>query len=512
MSYVKVLDGRNIIAFAVDKWVFERDIDRGFLGESVAGTLIFPYKSLIDANYLRTQEVKLKKRLILELMENIVLSFPELSYRIHIKPEYFMYEAMLNRVRVFPPLAYGKSNFMKSNPTNKAVTTVLNGYIEALRQLEKEGKIVYSNNYITLSKKFVDESKNPRTRVINISKNAPRTLFTSFFEAFPQFLNFFTQNAELLRTQKFALTLKRESDNTPYFVDPQKYLFVPTKQGLIPLADRVTIKAFARKILLRGKDVGAEVKIEAIGGVLNDVYLIRTYPDGVETKALVKRYKDWSNFKWFPLTLWSLGARTFAVLARSRLERECAINELLANEGFNVPEILYMSTADRLIFMEYIEGENLSNAIKRIAAAKNNRGLDTDIILLEKTGETLAKVHAIDVALGDTKPENFRINTKGEIYLLDLEQASRKGDKTWDVAEFLYYSGHYLPPLNSNNKIELVTRAFINGYLKAGGDANVIQKAAASKYARVFSVLTPLNITLTISNICKKIKTLEQKP
>ncbi len=63
--------------------------------------------------------------------------------------------------------------------------------------------------------------------------------------------------------------------------------------------------------------------------MLNDVYLIKAHGNGGETKVLAKRFKDWSGFKWFPLTVWSLGARPFAITAQARLAKECAINEFL---------------------------------------------------------------------------------------------------------------------------------------------------------------------------------------
>ena len=94
MSHMKVVNDRNIIVVAVDQWVFERDVDRGFLGEALASTLIFPHVAVAGEDYLLAQEVMLKKRLIRELLENLVLDFPELSDRIRIKPEYFMYEVM----------------------------------------------------------------------------------------------------------------------------------------------------------------------------------------------------------------------------------------------------------------------------------------------------------------------------------------------------------------------------------------------------------------------------------
>jgi tRNA A-37 threonylcarbamoyl transferase component Bud32 len=506
LSYVKVVDGRSIIIFAVDQWVFERDVERGFLGEALASALIFPYSALNGRDYLHAQEILLKKRLILELLSNLVLSFPELSYLLHIKPQYFMCEVVLNRVRVFPPMAYGISNFIRGKFPKKETDSVLCGYLEALEQLEKEKKVILSEGYVMIPKTLVAESKNPKVRLANISKNAPRTLFTSLFGVFPQLLNFFSQNTEaLLKFQK--LPWNREVTAKQHFLDPQKYVFVPTAEGLVSLADRVDVKAFARKIFLNDKD--AAINVERVGGVLNDVYLIKAHSNGIEKKVLVKRFKDWSGFKWFPLTLWSLGTRNFTVLGRYRLESECAMSELLRCEGFNVPKVLHVSHNERLVFMEYIEGENLSNAIKRIAAAKNKEKIQQDLAKIVSVGEALARVHALNFALGDTKPENVIVDPADKIYLLDFEQASHGGDKAWDVAEFLYYSGHYLPPLNSNGKAESIARAFTEGYLKAGGDADTIQKAGTSKYTRVFSVFTLPAVIIAMSNVCKKAEALK---
>jgi len=503
MSYVKTIGTKNIVFFAVDQWVFERDVDRSFLGEALAGTLIFPHTALSGEKYLHTQEILLKKRLILELLENLVLSFPELSYSLHIKPQYFMYEVILNRVRIFPPLAYSLSTFMNGAAPKKEVESVFQGYMEALKQLEKEKKLILSDGYVLIPKKFVVESQKPKVRLTNITKNAPRTLFTSVFAAFPQLLNFFSQNTEaLLKLQKF--TLKRETDLTRCFVDPQKYLFVPTAEGLVSLADRVNIDAFARKMLLNGEN--AEIKYEPVGGVLNDIYLIKAYPNGEEKKVLVKRFKDWSGFKWFPLSMWSFGARTLAVIGRSRLARECTISDFLRCEGFNVPKILHVSHSERLVFMEYIEGENLVNAIRRIATAKSGKKTEPDLAKIEKVGEVYAKVHALNITLGDTKPENVIVAPDDKIYMLDFEQASHDGDKAWDVAVFLYYSGHFLQPMYSNGKAEAIANAFVSGYLKGGGDAGTIKKAGASKYTRIFSVFTMPSIMLAMSNVCKKVE------
>jgi Kae1-associated kinase Bud32 len=319
------------------------------------------------------------------------------------------------------------------------------------------------------------------------------------FGLFPQLLNFFTQNTEAFF--KFhPFSRKREFDSR-HFVDPQKYVFVPTAQGLVSLADKVDIGTFARKVLLDG--AYSKIRVEEFGGVLNDLYLIKAYKENTEKKILVKRFKDWSNFKWFPLSVWSIGARSFAVLGKSRLERECAISELLSSEGFSVPKVLHVSNSERLIFMEFVEGENLSNAIKRIAMAQNGESVKKELEFIRQVGELYSKVHALNVVLGDTKPENVMVDKDGKLYLLDFEQASRDGDKAWDVAEFLYFSGHYLPN-NGEHKAEAIAKAFISGYLRTGGNAGVIRKAGIQKYTRVFSIFTLPSIIRIMSNVCRK--------
>jgi tRNA A-37 threonylcarbamoyl transferase component Bud32 len=504
MSYVKTIAGRTIVLLAVDQWIFERDIERGFLGEASAGTLVFPYVALSGERYLHAQEIRLKKRLIFELLESLALSFPELSDHIHIKPKYFMYEVLLNRVRVFPPLAQCVSNFTRSAERGKKPNRTLEGYMEALIQLEKETKVKFSDNYIMIPKKFISEMKKPRVWLTNISRNAQRTLFTPIFEVFPQLLNIFNQSAETLPKLKMLNHWKRGFVADQYFVDPRNYVFVPTANGLVSLANRLDIEAFVKDKLLNGED--GKIKLEGIGGVLNDVYLIKVELRGEEKRVVVKQFKDWSGFKWFPLNLWSLGTKKFAVLGKSRLEKECTISELLREEGFNVPKVLHVNHIERLVFMEFVEGETINHAIKRIAETKNGYTANKDLEKLSNFGETLAKVHALDVALGDTKPENVIVEADGKIYLVDFEQASKGGDKSWDIAEFLFYSGHYLPTRHSNFKAESIANAFLNGYLRAGGNIDVVKKAGASKYTRIFSLFTMPSVILAMSKACKRLE------
>ncbi len=515
MRYIKTFNEQTIFVLAVDQWIFERDIEIGLLGEAIASKLIFPHSPLCGEDYFQGKEVSLKKRLILELLQNLASSFPELTERFQIKPQYFMYEVLLNRIRVFPLLAYDAADLVNGLMSNEDVS--LRSYIIALRQLEAEKKIYFLNGYVKMSKHFLVECQDPRIKLVNLSKNAPRTIFTSLFGTFPQLINIVSQNTEaFLKSQKINW---RKVPDSPYgLIDTQKYVFFETSEGLVSLSDKIDIKGYVQSMLLNGRS--EDIQIEPIGGMLNDVYLINVHGDDGERKVIAKRFKDWSGFKWFPLTVWSLGARPLAITAQARLAKECAINGFLYSKGFFVPKILRVSNAERLIFMEFIEGESLSQAIKRIDASseKETSGnelktetFEKELKLLEAAGELIAKVHAYNVVLGDTKPENMLVKPDGTIYMIDFEQASQDvdGDKAWDVAVFLYYSGHYLQPLYGKSKAESIAKAFINGYLKAGGDVEVIRKAGAPKYTRVFGIFTMWNIITTIANVCKKTEALK---
>jgi len=231
LSYVKTIHGRNVIIFVVDQWIFERDIDRGFLGEAIASKLVFPYSSLQGERYLYTQELFLKKRLILESIENLSISYPELIYHMQIKPQFFLYEVLLKRMRLFPLLAYEMSDMLEGTIL-KDEEKELKSYNTALKQLETNGLITHINDYVTVSKEFVLQSQNPRVWLTNLIKNAPRALFSSIFGIFPTILNITLQNTQaILKTQKINIrSLQTDINPNCYAINPKNtYLYPPQK-------------------------------------------------------------------------------------------------------------------------------------------------------------------------------------------------------------------------------------------------------------------------------------------
>ncbi len=496
-TYFRSTDGVGALILTADRRALERDVGQGWLGELVAEKITVPYEPLINGQYLQRQEVKMKRRIISELLENLVSEFPELSNEFLIKADYFMYETMTQRARLFPLITYTYLNMLGRNLRRKNVESMMKGYMKALNEMAKENQIVFSNGYVKITRSFIDNFRRRKPRLPLFLRSVQRAGLLHVLSVLSKTISSLTQDQRIFMKS----TLKVEAEGMVFRLEePKKHLLMPTPLGPVALSDKSTIQDFVRKTIPDGKAL--ELKIEEMGGVLNDVYLLTFRRNHGGQRLVVKKFRNWSSFKWFPLALWSLGTKTFAVLGRSRLEREYATNQFLYAKGFPVPKILYVSPQKRLIFEEFIEGEKMVETVKRIISSKDKAVKEAAMV--KKVGRKIAKAHRLGVSLGDCKPENLIVTKDGEIFFVDLEQAARNGNQAWDVAEFLYYSGHYVFPISSTKAASIITRNFIEGYLEAGGKKETVKKAATARYVKVFSVFTSPHVILAISNLCQK--------
>jgi tRNA A-37 threonylcarbamoyl transferase component Bud32 len=241
--------------------------------------------------------------------------------------------------------------------------------------------------------------------------------------------------------------------------------------------------------LVRSYRPEGRVSIRRIGSFVNDVFLV----DVEGEKFVVKRYTNWISLKWVTLNLYGLGSVRFSISGRRRMEAEYAFNYLLSKRGLRVPNILGADVRSRSILFSFVPGDGLSTLLTKISQASEIGSRESNAA--RTSGLLLASAHKLEAALGDTKPENFIVDRSGNVTLVDLEQARENGDYGWDVAEFLYYSGHHW--LLINEALSEYVESFVEGYLEAG-PAKTLRKAASPKYVRVFSVWTPPNILLNI--------------
>jgi tRNA A-37 threonylcarbamoyl transferase component Bud32 len=232
-----------------------------------------------------------------------------------------------------------------------------------------------------------------------------------------------------------------------------------------------------------------------MGSFVNDVFLVTMNGE----KLVAKRYTNWVSLKWFTLNLYGLGSVRFSMSGQKRMEAEYYYNDFLGRRGVSVPQVLAADQKARIILFSYVPGDQLSGILGRPFSPSKDAQREKEAAY--SAGEAVGAAHDMEVALGDTKPENFIVDRDGSVTLVDLEQGKFKGDYSWDVAEFLYYSGHYW--LTHDTALANYVEAFIEGYLEQGS-GKILKSASSPRYVRVFSLWTPPNILYGIN------KTLQQ--
>jgi tRNA A-37 threonylcarbamoyl transferase component Bud32 len=477
----------------VDQKIFEMDVEKGWLGEFISEKIENVYEPIINKNYFCRQEAKLKTRLVMDILSNLVSEFPLLHQDLLIKPEYFPHEVMNRRARLFPFKNQLFLNAIETDLEKKNLKSMMCGYLKALEKLSEENLITYKDEYYKITPHFKKKYSSRKSRISDYSY-APKAFFykiLSVISAISQSKEAPERSTTNNKTEKTASKLE----------DSGKYLFLPTSQGNIAQMDRMIVENIMRKTGLN--DEVADIEIDRLGGILNSAYLLTYKKDRKKHRLVVKRFRDWRGFKWFPLTLWTIGTRSFSVNGQTRLEQEYTTNRFLYNQGFPVPKIIYLSIRERLIFKEFVDGENLVEIVKRIVSL--NDATTNEKRSIKSVGRNIARAHHLGVALGDCKPENIIVAVDGKTYFVDLEQATRNGNQAWDVANFLYYSGHYISPISSAEPIKIIAKEFLEGYLESGGNREVVRRVKSIRYIKAFSFFTPPQVILSISDICERI-------
>jgi len=473
----------------VDRRLFEADVRDSALLEAAAGRLLLPYAALEGEGYLTRWGRLYKRRKILEGLAGLALEHPELSSELLIDPRYFVHESLL-RLSHLLPQAYELLSALDEEGCG-----LLGGYMEALGDLEREGTVHIREGLVAVDRGFVDDVLGRGLSVSDQLTRAQRQLQGLIKLGLRGAVDLFRPPSglsvveDLLSNAIGAVDLPRAD----------RFLHFPTATSLAPLSGSTGLEELLAKLEPSGR--AGKPRLHRFGGVLNEVYLMTYAVDGATRRAIVKRYPNWVSLKWAPIALWTLGTKNFAVHGRSRMERECATTSLLSRSGVPVPRILHTSFEDRILVREYVEGESLADIVKSAIRGGGPSGRQGDLLM--RVGGTVATVHGAGATLGDCKPENFIVAAGGDPVIIDLEQGAWGGDETWDLAEFLYFSGHYAGPLTPLTSVAEVARCFIEGYVAGGGCRGHVAEAARLRYTKVFTPLTLPSVINAIARTCR---------
>ncbi|UCH02527.1 MAG: hypothetical protein JSV20_01695 [Candidatus Bathyarchaeota archaeon] len=374
---------------AVDKKAIEEDAKNGVLGDFVVGRLITPYISLLNKEYLRDIELITKQRFIKEDLEDLIIEFGELARGLVIEPQYLVLERMRKRSKAYPPLKYSYIHMLSSRFYEKNMHSILDGYHTVLYDLAKDKLIKFDGEYIALNNSFIDNILSTKTlkRVLNRTKYFKKALYSYITHGRAGKVTLDIVLKELTSKVKRELKITFEKQDIE---DPKNYLFLDTKEKLIKLSEKNTIKEIIYKI----KDP-KEIKVQSIAGAMNDVYLVKADNE----KLIVKRFTDWFNIKWFALSIIAYGTKVFTLSGKARLSNEYGINHLLAENNIPVPEIVSINIKERVLIEKYIEGKSILDIVKEAVKTENLSKEQKKWAF--QVGKLIAKIHSLDIALGD---------------------------------------------------------------------------------------------------------------
>jgi tRNA A-37 threonylcarbamoyl transferase component Bud32/predicted nucleotidyltransferase len=488
IKYFYIRDFTPIVSILViDEKLFEQDVEQAYLGEFVAGRLFTPYYVIYGKEYINEMDLRLKRRTILELTENLILERKLLSTELLIKPEYFLFEKLRRRAAAYPPAKYSYLKILYGINGEKNLEFMLNGFRIALDKLVSEKLFEKINNFYSPKKELVLKMLKDLKTPVKVMEEGERIIKMYLTHGFAGRLNPRLILEEAYSKIKRSIKIGFEKD----LPDPENYLFINTSLGFQPAGIEWSITEFVNKFYGISKK---DFKIEKIGSLFNSTYLLNIPIKN--KKIFVKKYLNWTDFKWIVAWMWTIGVRNFDILASDRMANEIHFINTLKKEDFNVPSILHINWKRKLLFEEYIPGIDLLSLWKNYE--KNSKECEEAAF---KTGINIAKVHKLNIAIGDCKAENFLLSN-GKIYLTDLEQAEFNGDKAWDLAEMLFYPGHYL----GTKKSIIFASSLIDGYLKEG-DKEILASSMKLSYSRLLVPWTPPWIIKEVQKIVyEKIK------
>jgi len=490
-AHLRVFNGYEVRFLIVDRTLAESDVEAGTLGDYLTEQLIYPYRAVVNSDYLDALALKARVRVTKEEARDLVLEFGEMCRGLVATPEFFGLSRMRKLARVFVPSLGSYLRLLEEPVRGPNLVTLRQGFKAAVAAIGGD-TLVVDGDYVALNDAAVDRWLKDRVseHVVNVFRQSQRAFYSYLTKGRALYLSPELLARELLSPLK--LVLDQELDQIKP-EDPKSFLFLRTSEGLVPFTEKVSLDEVINTLKLP-----EPVTITPLAGVLNEVSLVTA---GKE-RLVIKKFTDWHGFKWFTLNLVSIGSKLFAVSGRARMTNEYGMNRYLAKRGIKVPTVVYLSVKQRILVERFLSGAPLTDLVKEAVNQQNLTASQSELI--ESIGETLASVHGIGVSIGDSKPENFLIQDR-EIFIVDLEQAGKRADYAWDIAELLFYIGHYCTRPVPPPAVKQLVEAFVKGYVRKGNPEE-LRKAAAVKHAKSFSIWTPPPVILEISRILHSAK------
>lgn len=480
-KYVRGKIDASVLIVRMDS--FSDDADRASLGEFVVGRLLNVYEPLLGEAYLEDKEVRYKRRVVLEILEEVISTYGDFASEIRFPIDYFLFEKLKKRISLYPPALYSYSKTYKGPNVKENLLSTRAGFLKAIDGLETEEIISLESGMIKplgltskgkigsrLSQKLSATSRGIKSYAVHglAGRVGPKVV-----------------GREVIS----KLSRSREQVELPEEIRHPRNLW-EIDEGILLVDSDDWLKEIAVSEKLSTEFVFSKKRL----GELYNVSNVYTLSDAErEISIAVKKFRDPRSMKWAFLNLWSLSPRRFKMAPISRLTREYLAIRTLRGIGLNTPNVVAVVLGKKILVTRFIDGMNLSEIVREVVVDKES---NTRPIFLY--GQAIGRSHSSGYTLGDTKPSNA-IFANGHIFLTDLEQATNDGNMAWDLAEFIYYSAKLT--LNSGGA-RMITEAFLDGYLKNG----VTGVVKSSLNIRLLAPFQPLIIPTVVKAVREVMK------
>jgi Kae1-associated kinase Bud32 len=400
-----------------------------------------------------------------------------------IPPEYFLFSKLKKRGKTYPHAFYSYVKTYSGAIAEKNIEASRRGFMRAMRELEEEGYLQVEDGHARLIPAKIKANNVDRASLEMLNMMRSTMAYMVHTYAARRTMHFLKQEAASKINRQRGM-----GKNTP--------AALTSPHSLLRLKDGMLIheRDWLRDLATRLGFHDYTVKRKKLGDVHATTALYTLAEDGREERLVVKRFASVRAAKWAAMNFWVAGLKKFHVDPTTRLANEYIAIRHFKEIGVNTSSIVAVVPERKLIITRYLEGDNLGDMIESIL---RNRHDDTAAIA--EFGRILCRLHASGCTVGDTKPSNVLVNDDS-VYLVDLEQFSFGTDKAWDLVCFIYYSIKFTQNDVAARKI---VRAFLDGYMREGGDAAVLKKAMSRKYVPAFYPALVLDVVNAVRDEIK---------
>ncbi len=466
-------EGTYYSALLVQKDSFEKDCSQASLGEFAAGRILNRYEEILGQGYFSLEERILKRRIIIEEIQEIVEKYGPFSAYITVRPEYFLFSKLKKRGMIYPPVVYSYIRTYSPPVREENLSLAVRIFREELEKLCDQGLLEKDGDGFKLTKHTEEKLKTrPFLPIIRIARRGIKQYLVHGLAGNVGFDVAFRELFSKISRRKLQLTVPRE------LKEPRQLLSIP--EG------KLAFDTDWLEEILSFLSIERPYKVfkRQMGDFFSTVTTLTISKDSKQFRMVSKKYKDIWSVKWVVANIAAISAKSFEFRPMHRLAMEYNGILSLRRLGLRTPTVYGLQLDDRIMVREHMDGVTLEELMKR-------DGIMSEKVMfyLHQFASLLAKVHNSGMSIGDTKPSNI-LCMNNDITLIDLEQFKEGGDKAWDIAEFVYYC---CIGVHEERIASAFAREFARAY-SYEGSRSILETTQEQKYLMPFQVLVLPNV------------------